>query len=104
WLFAPFVVFRIAGKLAGGWLASRLTPGLASADLGAHLLAPGLIGIAFALNVHQLLVTADAAAVLTAVLIGTPPSEGAALLCAPAAGGGQSGARWRSFCSSCQPR
>jgi len=84
WLFAPFVVFRMAGKLAGGWLASRLTPGLASADLGSHLLAPGLLGIAFALNVHQHLATADAAAVLTAVVIGTLASEGLAWLVAPA--------------------
>jgi hypothetical protein len=84
WLFAPFVVFRMAGKLAGGWLASRLTPGLASADLGSHLLAPGLLGIAFALNVHQHLATADAAAVLTAVVIGTLASEGVAWLVAPA--------------------
>jgi hypothetical protein len=84
WLFAPFVVFRMAGKLAGGWLASRLTPGLASADLGAHLLAPGLLGIAFALNVHQHLASADAAAVLTAVVIGTLASEGLAWLVAPA--------------------
>jgi hypothetical protein len=84
WLFAPFVVFRMAGKLAGGWLSSRMTPGLASADLGAHLLAPGLLGIAFALNVHQHLATADAAAVLTAVVIGTLASEGVAWLVAPA--------------------
>jgi hypothetical protein len=83
WLFAPFVVFRMAGKLAGGWLASRMT-GLASADLGAHLLAPGLLGIAFALNVHQHLATTDAAAVLTAVVIGTLASEGVAWLVAPA--------------------
>jgi hypothetical protein len=86
WLFAPFVLFRIAGKLAGGWLASRLTPGLASADLGAHLLAPGLLGIAFALNLHQHLATTDAAAVLTAVVIGTLASEGVAWLVAPAEG------------------
>jgi hypothetical protein len=88
YLFAPFVVFRMAGKLAGGWLASRLTPslGLAAADLGAHLLAPGLLGLAFALNVHQHLATSDAAAVLTAVVFGTLASEGLALLVAPAEG------------------
>jgi hypothetical protein len=86
WLFAPFVVFRMAGKLAGGWLASRLTPGLASADLGAHLLAPGLLGIAFALNVHQHLATSDAAAVLTAVVVGTLASEGVAWIVAPGEG------------------
>jgi len=77
----------MAGKLAGGWLATRLTPGLDSAaDLGAHLLTPGLLGIAFALNVHQHVATTDAAAMLTAVVIGTLASEGVAWLVTPAEG------------------
>jgi hypothetical protein len=29
WLFAPYVLFRMAGKLLGGWLASRIAPGVA---------------------------------------------------------------------------
>lgn len=53
WLFAPYVVFRTVGKLTGGWMASRLAPGVASSDLGAYLIPPGVIGIAFALNVLQ---------------------------------------------------
>lgn len=83
WLFAPFVVFRLAGKLAGGWIASRLTPGLAPADLGAYLIAPGLLGIGFALNAHQYLPPAEGVAVLTAVVIGTLASEAVAWLVAP---------------------
>jgi hypothetical protein len=83
WLFAPFVVFRLAGKLAGGWLASRLTPSLAPGDLGAYLLAPGLLGIAFALNAHQHLPGDDGVALLTAVVIGTLASEGVALFVTP---------------------
>jgi hypothetical protein len=47
-----------------------------------------LLGIAFALNVHQHLATPDAAAVLTAVVIGTLASEGVALLVAPVEGNG----------------
>jgi hypothetical protein len=84
WLFAPFVVFRLAGKLAGGWIASRFTPSLAPGDLGAYLITPGLLGIAFALNLHQHLPPADGIAVLTAVVIGTLASEGVALLVTPA--------------------
>ena len=84
WLFAPFVVFRLAGKLAGGWIASRFTPSLAPGDLGAYLITPGLLGIAFALNMHQHLPPADGLAVLTAVVIGTLASEGVALLVTPA--------------------
>jgi hypothetical protein len=53
WLFAPYVVFRTVGKLTGGWMASRLAPGVAPSDLGAYLIPPGVIGIAFALNVLQ---------------------------------------------------
>jgi hypothetical protein len=83
WLFAPFVVFRFAGKLAGGWIASRLTPSLAPGDLGAYLFAPGLLGIAFALNVHQHLPPAEGLALLTAAVIGTLASEGVALFVTP---------------------
>jgi hypothetical protein len=83
WLLAPFVVFRLAGKLAGGWLASRLTPSLAPGDLGAYLLAPGIVGIAFVLNVHQHLPYGDGVALLTAVVIGTLASEVVALLVTP---------------------
>ncbi len=83
WLFAPFVVFRLAGKLTGGWLASKLTPTLASADLSSHLLAPGLLGIAFALNAYQYLHSAEGIAALTAVVVGTLASEGVAFAVAP---------------------
>jgi hypothetical protein len=53
WLFAPYVLFRIAGKLVGGWAASRLAPAIAPSTLGAYLITPGVIGIAFALNIDQ---------------------------------------------------
>lgn len=54
WLFAPYLVFRLAGKLIGGWLASRLAAGVAPSDLGSYLIPPGVIGIAFALNLDQI--------------------------------------------------
>jgi hypothetical protein len=83
WLFAPFVMFRLTGKLAGGWLATRLTPGIATAGLGAHLLAPGLLGVAFVFTVHQVLRSHTSAALLTAVVAGTLVSEIVALVAVP---------------------
>ena len=83
WLFAPFVLFRVTGKLAGGWLATRVAPGLAPGNLGAHLLAPGLIGIAFALAAARVFGTPDGTPVLTAVVAGTLVSEVIALSVAP---------------------
>lgn len=83
WLFAPYVVFRIAGKLMGGWAASRIAPGIAPSDLGAYLIPPGVIGIAFALNLQQ--VAHDAAGALVfAVSIGAIASELLALVVTPA--------------------
>jgi hypothetical protein len=86
WLCAPFVLFRLAGKLLGGWLASKFTPQLVAADLGAFLMAPGLLGIAFAFTVQQNLAALEGRAVLTAVVVGTLVSEGIALLVTPAEG------------------
>jgi hypothetical protein len=77
WLFLPLVLFRLTAKLTGGWLATRVRREIAPADLGAYLVAPGLIGIAYILNVHQVvgentgavLLTATTAAVLASELI-----------------------------------
>jgi hypothetical protein len=82
WLFAPYLVFRLAGKLIGGWTASRLAAGVAPSDLGAYLITPGVIGIAFALNLLQ--ATAGAAgAVVFAVAAGALASELLALFLTP---------------------
>jgi hypothetical protein len=75
WLFVPFIVFRIAGKLAGGWLGSRLAGDVAPADLGAYLLPPGVLGIAFALNAHQIWPTPTGVAIVSAVAAGSLVSE-----------------------------
>jgi hypothetical protein len=82
WLFAPYVVFRTAGKLIGGWAASRLSRQVAPSDLGAYLIPPGVIGIAFALNILQ--VAPDAAGpIVFAVATGAVVSEFVALLVTP---------------------
>lgn len=75
WLFAPFVVFRLAGKLIGGSLAAWLVPHVAPADLGSHLIAPGVLGLAFALNFQQVAPSATAAAVLAAATAGSLACE-----------------------------
>lgn len=87
WLFAAYVLARLVGKLLGGWAGSRIAPaGVAPADLGAYLLAPGVIGVAFALNVAQV-VPEDAGPIVFAVAAGAIASEGLALLVAPAVRG-----------------
>ncbi len=69
WLFAPFVVFRLTGKLIGGWAASRVSPALAAEALGAYLVPPGVVGVAVALN-YQQVQPADGAAIVSAVAAG----------------------------------
>jgi hypothetical protein len=83
WLFAPYVVFRIAGKLIGGWAASRIAAGIAPSDLGAYLIPPGVIGIAFALNVQQV-APEGAGPLLFAAALGAMASELLALVVTPA--------------------
>jgi hypothetical protein len=83
WLFAPYVLFRIAGKLLGGWAAARLAPEIAPSALGAYLITPGVIGIAFALNVEQ--VSPQVAdAVVFSVAAGAIACEVVALVVTPA--------------------
>jgi hypothetical protein len=83
WLFAPYVAFRLAGKLIGGWTASRIAAGVAPSDLGAYLIPPGVIGIAFALNIGQV-VPAGADPLIFAVALGAVVSEILALALTPA--------------------
>jgi hypothetical protein len=52
WIAAPLVLLRIVGKLLGSAAASRIT-GIAAGLLATVLLPPGVLGIALALNVHQ---------------------------------------------------
>lgn len=83
WLCAPLVLFRLAAKLAGGWLATRVQPVLTAGELGTHLIAPGLLGIALALHLQQVVRTTGMAAVLTAVVLATLAGEALALVLRP---------------------
>jgi hypothetical protein len=84
WLSAPLVLFRLTGKLTGGWLASRLHGHMSAGELGLHLVAPGLLGIAIALHLLQVVRTPGMTAVLTAVVVATLASEALALVLRPA--------------------
>ena len=76
WLLAPLVLFRLVGKLVGAWVASRLiAEPAAPADLGAHLLPPGVIGIGFALAFQQFSGSPTGAAVVTATAATAVASE-----------------------------
>jgi hypothetical protein len=82
WLFAPYVVFRFAGKILGGWTASRIAPGIAPSGLGAYLIPPGAIGLAFALNLQQVAHEA-ATPIVLAVALGAIACEALAFFVTP---------------------
>ena len=84
WLLAPFVVFRLTGKVIGAWAATRVLP-LTAGDLAAYLVPPGLIGIALAINFLQVSATPTAGAVATAIALGTLASEAVAIVALPGA-------------------
>lgn len=83
WLGAPLVLFRITGKLIGGWVATRLHRQVTAGELGLHLMAPGLLGIALALHLLQVVRTPGMTALLTAVVGATLASEALALVLRP---------------------
>jgi len=81
WLMLPFVLVRLAGKVAGGWAAARLAAG-APGSLGWFLVAPGVIGVAFALNAEMAL-PGEAAVLLTVAVVGSVVSEVIAVFLLP---------------------
>lgn len=87
WLLGPYVLFRIAGKLAGGWIASRVSGlhrTLPALDLGVHLIPPGVLGVAFALGFTHILPASYGVMVVTTVALGSILSELAAFYVIPA--------------------
>jgi hypothetical protein len=58
WLCAPLVLFRLAGKLLASLAVARAMQ-VGPALVGAILAPPGILGIALALNVQQVLNTGD---------------------------------------------
>ncbi len=76
---AAYLICRLAGKLSGGWLASLISARHVPRDLGLYLMSPGVVGIAFALNVVQVLGDAEGTTFLTIVIAGSLASDLVAL-------------------------
>jgi hypothetical protein len=74
WLLAPYLLFRLAGKVAGAWASASLAE-VGPADLASYLMPPGVLAIAFALNFRQLLPSPAGEVLLSTVGIGTAAFE-----------------------------
>src|SRR5207244_2579119 len=74
WLLAPYLLFRLAGKVAGAWASASLAD-VGPGDLAAYLMPPGVLAVAFALNFRQLLPKDTGDMLLSAVAIGTAAFE-----------------------------
>lgn len=73
-LGAGYLVLRVIAQLASRTLVRRVADAQAPADLGLHLLPPGVFGVAFALNAVTV-IGADAAVAHAAVVVGTIAAE-----------------------------
>jgi len=73
-LVAAYVVLRMAGKVIGAWVASRIAPEL-PADLGFRLVAPGVAAVAIALDAQQARGASDAQTMFAIVVAGSLASE-----------------------------
>jgi hypothetical protein len=82
WLLSPYLLFRLAGKVAGAWLSAPLVEVRAS-DLAAFLMSPGVLAVAFALNFYQILPQAPGQMLLSTVAVGTAAFELFALAVVP---------------------
>jgi hypothetical protein len=81
-LATAYLLLRVAGKLLGGWLTRRV-PGVAIPDsVGPTLLAPGVFGIAFALDAAAMM-ESSATSLLSAVVLGSIGSQLLAALWRP---------------------
>jgi hypothetical protein len=82
WLLAPYLLFRLTGKVAGAWVSARIVD-VSAADLAAFLVPPGVLAVAFALNFRQLLPPDAGDTLLSAVVIGTAAFDLFALAVVP---------------------
>lgn len=83
WLLVPFLLFRMVGKIVGGWIAAKVVGDVHPGDMAAYLISPGVATIAFVLNFHQILPPASGAALLWAVTVGTAIFEVFAVFALP---------------------
>jgi hypothetical protein len=88
WLLPPYLLFRLAGKVAGAWLSAPFVE-VRSSDLASFLMPPGVLAVAFALNFSQLLPAASGQMLLSTVAVGTAAFELFALAVVPHWGPGR---------------
>jgi hypothetical protein len=77
-----YLALRIVGKLAGSAAVGRTAAVASTSDFARSSLSPGVFGVAFALNIFNV-VGSDATVLLTAVVVGTIGSEFFALVLRP---------------------
>jgi hypothetical protein len=82
WLLPPYLLFRLAGKVAGAWVSAPHVD-VQSSDLAAFLMPPGVLAVAFALNFSQILPAGSAQILLATVAAGTAAFELFALAVVP---------------------
>jgi hypothetical protein len=68
-----YVLFRTAGKLLGGWLATTVAR-ISVPGIGLFLISPGIFGVAFAMNVVRAF-GSDISPLVAIVVIGTVGSQ-----------------------------
>ena len=78
-----YLVLRSTGKIAGGWLLGRIIGSELPSHMGLRLISPGVVGVAFALNVLQAEGPGRAALALAASVLGSLASEVLSLLARP---------------------
>jgi hypothetical protein len=85
WLLAPYLLFRLVGKIAGAWVTARFLD-VRTSDLAAFLMPPGVLAVAFALNFRQVLQVPPSEAgdiLVSTVAMGTAAFELFALAVVP---------------------
>jgi hypothetical protein len=82
WLLAPYVLFRLVGKVVGAWITGSWLD-ISPVDLAAYLMPPGVLGIAFALDLRHLLPPTAGDVVVATVAAGTAIFELVALFLMP---------------------
>lgn len=74
-LSVAYVLFRLIGKLAAGWVAAHMAALGGRSNLGVYLLSPGVIGVAFALNAVHVWPGGAGTRLLSVVVFGSIVSE-----------------------------
>jgi hypothetical protein len=82
WLLTPYLLFRLAGKVAGAWISARFVD-VHAGDLASYLMSPGVLAVAFALNFRQVLPGASGEMLVSTVALGTAAFELFALAVVP---------------------